>query len=847
MKIYTRTKFGILMSVIMLMQMLAPCVFAAGSNSVTIKSEQITAADTSITVNIGNAVSGGFMRILELEADDEYSADNFFSYTSLATVGFASIKAGDNTVTLDSAPTAGKKLIAVLRDTSEGTMAEYVSNAVTVTQAQVTPANAITIVTEEITPETTEITVNVQSAISAGLMKLIELPVDEVYNSDNLNSYTQLAVAYAYTGGIVSGNNIMTLTAAPTVGKKVIAVLRDASGDVVDYVSEGVTVVEYTKASVTITSSQVTVDSTSVSVSAQFDGTALLTLYKYSGNTFSPENFTQEQRNDYAAIMFLASSPVDTTVNLIDGVSLTAGEKLAAVLWTNLYGDLIAKSEPVEVADAAPLEEPIAYIRNGEKLTAGQTQVTLTTIYDIRCTDVTYTLYQFEGDVPDKSTGEIIISGKPNNNTYDTYYIGTGKLTAGHKLQLSLIADGVEALSNIVTVLPSPDYGTPTIAINDEYITPDTTEVTVTATYDDGYLEMEGYYSNITLYQCPIDSDTTSDEFWEQSWAKRVGSIQNSRGEVTIPVSGLEAGNKLVAKLRLPHAEWEGEEVDYISMPAYILEEGQTVPKKIVLLYNLGEDTSKGTKLAEIFNELDIEIKNITTDMLGEKVGYLAELDGYTESETKYEGDAPDTQFMLMCNLGEALLDKVLAAMRENNVTVNHKAILTMYNRDSQFYELIGDIESEHKEFQAILALDKIIKEGESLNSSDYDEGKWTLFAATLEAAQNTLSSEAAQYEDYLSAYMELRKSINTLNDINTYTEIKKSMELVIGHTQSSGQLLIGYYKDDQLLRLDNGGTVKDDFTCELLNLEEADTIQVFLWESLQSMVPLCASQTEDI
>jgi hypothetical protein len=471
----------------------------------------------------------------------------------------------------------------------------------------------------------------------------------------------------------------------------------------------------------------------------------------------------------------------------------------------------------------------------------------LVTSFDSRA-EVTYTLYSYSDSI---ENGTVLASKTCYSAGNETAYFksGTTPLTAGNKIQAVITStygsQTETAYSNIITVTEPPAWDTPTIAIHGEYITPDTTKVTVTSTYDEGYLSMDDYYCNITLYQIPIDKDT-SDEFWEQSWAERVGTVQNTRGEVEISLtSALKAGYKLVAKLRLPHIEWEGEEVDYVSMPVYILNEGESVPKPIVLLYNLGADTSKGAKLTEILDELNIETKYISDDMLGEEVGYLAELDGFEASGEVYDGESYDTQFMLMCNLGEALLDKVLADMKENNVIINHKAVLTQYNRYYKFYQLIGDIQDEHKEFQAILALDKIIKEGEALKETDYTVEKWSAFSTALTAAQNTLSAEAASYEDYLGAYCDLRKAIKGLSDIADYTDIQKNMSLVIGSTTTeNAALIIGYYKNGVLLKLD-GDTVNGDFTHTLLEVEDADEIKVFLWNGIKTMLPLCAAQSE--
>ena len=68
---------------------------------------------------------------------------------------------------------------------------------------------------------------------------------------------------------------------------------------------------------------------------------------------------------------------------------------------------------------------------------------------------------------------------------------------------------------------------------------------------------------------------------------------------------------------------------------------------------------------------------------------------------------------------------------------------------------------------------------------------------------------------------------------------------LVIGSTTTeNAELMIGYYKNGVLLELDSD-TVSGDFTHALLDVEGADEIKVFLWNSINAMLPLCAAQTE--
>lgn len=1195
---------GIILSLIMMLQLIIPCAYAA-DNAVAIKSESITSADTSIVVDVQSAIMGGFMKVIEIPSGEIYNSANFFNYTALTDIiGYSAVKAGDNTIPLTAVPTVGNQVIAVLRDTTSGSMVEYTSEPITVTEPE--KSKFIDIKSTTVTSTDTSIDVNVQNTISAGFMRILEIPSGETYDTSKLFSYTELAtVGFA---SITAGNNTVSLTKSPTLGNRVIAVLRDTSGSsMVEYVSEPITVTEGSgstdgdsgnildNCSAEIVMNDKTnflVSDTSAVVNVKLDESltngVFMTVFAYPGNTsFDPDsiankrlyteqvhngdtvtcNFAEAQLplkagykiiaclnvpigddnyrsvvsqayeildengngapiydwphininesnlkagatslhltltgderlfsndkisinyclyqypadqkfdlegeymiplasvktataafnsekitftepliegyrvraivywsqdiesfvpkgNDYeqaetdnsvvvspassvsvsfnadkilssdtsvsvnvagdvpeGSLLLLHSFTGDTYTWLADGNlfvanktnltagnnqnisvanpdNLVAGRKLIALVLSNgsiiaqsapvsvtaeelvepvcsiatsnlstestamrlitnfdrairsgyvtvyeydgdtfdiesednviLYGNtakasadsqkidfnkselplieghkIIAVlnlkkadettftryySEPVTVAGAAPYETPTIQI-NEKEITTGDMTAKLKTTFDSRAQNAEYTLYSYSDNI---ENGTVLASRTCYSSGNETAYFksGTTPLKAGDKIQAKLTvnyaATSETIYSNIITVTGPPAWDTPTIAIHGEYITPDTTSITVTSTYDEGYLSMDGYYCNITIYQIPIDKDT-SDEFWEQSWAEPIGTVQNTRGEVEINLtSALKSEYKLVAKLRLPHIEWEGEEVDYVSMPVYILNEGESIPKPIVLLYNLGADTSKGAKLTDILDELNIETKYISDDMLGEEVGYLAELDGFEASGKAYDGESYDTQFMLMCNLGEALLDKVLAAMNENNVIINHKAVLTQYNRYYKFYQLIGDIQDEHKEFQAIIALDKIIKEGEALKEADYTAEKWSVFSTALTAAQNTLSAEVASYEDYLGAYCNLRKAIKGLSDIADYTDIQKNMSLVIGSTTAdNAALIIGYYKNGVLLKLDSD-TVNGDFTHSLLEVEGTDEIKVFLWNSINSMKPLCTVQ----
>ena len=234
----------------------------------------------------------------------------------------------------------------------------------------------------------------------------------------------------------------------------------------------------------------------------------------------------------------------------------------------------------------------------------------------------------------------------------DSIYMGAGKLKEGAKLQMILTADGKEARSNVLTVEPSPDWGQPYAAFDVAAVKADAETIPVTVDYSDEYLSLgDGFYCDVTIYQFPADytdEEFEDGELWENvSIAQRVAQANSTTGTVTkgqieVPVlenAELEVGDRLIIKLRLPHTEWEGEEVDYIFASVPVIGADDEVPDYKVVLYNLSEETSRGERLRTILEELGIPAEEMTDDRLNETVGYLAGIDGYEAAGEPYEGE----------------------------------------------------------------------------------------------------------------------------------------------------------------------------------------------------------------
>jgi len=322
-------------------------------------------------------------------------------------------------------------------------------------------------------------------------------------------------------------------------------------------------------------------------------------------------------------------------------------------------------------------------------------------------------------------------------------------------------AGGQQTLSNIVTVQPSPNWGRPYAAFEAAAILTDAKTVPVTIDYSDHYLEMgDDFYCTATVYQFPAnytDREFEEEELWEGPKATVVGQISSrsgdiAKGKVEIPVregSTLIPGNRLIVKLRLPHTEWAEEEVDYFSVSAPIVSAGTSMAGPKVALYNLGEDTSRGVRLRSILSGLGIEVLDVSDTELNQTVGYLAGLDGYEPAEKPYSGSGADTEFMLICNLSDALLDRFLAGMQADGLRIDHKAVVTEYNRDTQYHELIDDIAEEHEVFQALLALDAMVAQAQALREAEYGvKENWAALQEAITAGIEVLK----RYEPTLEA-----------------------------------------------------------------------------------------------
>jgi len=114
------------------------------------------------------------------------------------------------------------------------------------------------------------------------------------------------------------------------------------------------------------------------------------------------------------------------------------------------------------------------------------------------------------------------------------------------------------------------------------------------------------------------------------------------------------------------------------------------------LLYRLGEETETGRTLRAVLREQKLLTLTVGESQLDETVGRLASANAAIAG-TSTGADAPETEFLLLCALGDRQLDRLLAAMRRAGVSVPHKAVLTGHNKSWTLRKLIEEVAREHE------------------------------------------------------------------------------------------------------------------------------------------------------
>lgn len=711
---------------------------------------EVTTDSKTITVTLTGEIPAGSMILLKrFRAGETSFASNQGEWVASA----FDVTAGSNRLSPKvNSLVKGEKLVAfVLKD---GTPVAQSAPTVITATADMKP----TAVISEVTTDSKTITVTLTGKIPAKarlIVKRFAADVSSFASNDGV-----------FVAAEDAKNGVVTLTpnaASLVKDEKLVAFVLHAGELVTQSAPVVITVPgsETANASVSIVTQDISADRTDLWVKADFTPglTGTLTLYTFTGDTFS---------KDTAVNIYSEAIQPDGNSQRIsfDAGKLTAGHRLIAVL---MLSDHTEVQSQVRTIQAVPVKDQAAVAITDQTITEGDNKINATVTLDRSVGSAQYALYQFTGETLDTSTAQKLSTGTVYRSNPRLSIVVGQKLILHAKLQVVLTVEGEEYFSNVVTVEPAPDWGHPSAVLDTAFVSADAKTIPVYVQYSEEYLTLgKEFYCDVTLYQ--FSGEYTDDEFignemWETR-ATRIGQINSvlghtTLGHVEVPVLDtvtLQPGDRIIAKLRLPHKEWEGEEEDFLSFSVPVLKPGEKLPDVRIVLYNLGEESSRGYRLRNILNELKFPYVTVTDRDLNETVGYLAGLDGFESMNDPYTGPAHTAEFMLMCNLSENQLDRFLAAMSETGLKINHKAIVTKYNQDTPLIDLIERIEEEHNVLNGQIQLDKLIKIVEKLPQNQYGtHPDWEALQKAVAEGNALLGTFEPAPEDLQAAYDKIK------------------------------------------------------------------------------------------
>ena len=123
-----------------------------------------------------------------------------------------------------------------------------------------------------------------------------------------------------------------------------------------------------------------------------------------------------------------------------------------------------------------------------------------------------------------------------------------------------------------------------------------------------------------------------------------------------------------------------------------------------VIVYGVEKESERGALLWRVVRELNFDLREVRAEQLSDPVGSLAGLVGHHPALAPFDGEAPEGEFLLLCNLNKHQLDDFLMALKIVGVSIPHKAVLTKENRSWSFIELMAQVAQEHEQLAAARA-----------------------------------------------------------------------------------------------------------------------------------------------
>ena len=312
------------------------------------------------------------------------------------------------------------------------------------------------------------------------------------------------------------------------------------------------------------------------------------------------------------------------------------------------------------------------------------------------------------------------------------------------------------------------------IANGDAYLNVGDKETSVYLSVDKRFFDLDGVTMTLEVRQYSDDGYTLAGEkTYSAEELKALMADETTETayvfeSVSIPISkDLIEGYNVYCVVKFNIPSWIDAKGDAMCRWAYtgtdtiIFAESVELPEAMVWLYNLDADSHRGALVRTILEELGIAAGTVNSDNLGQRIGYLIQWPGYEAVEDAYSGNEYDVEYMLMANLTEVQLDRLLDSMQDNNIRVNLKSIPTPWTAGKTFEELFDIMAEEDEVLKAAIALDKVIYTAEALDEETYGASEhWEAFQTALAEAIVALSTDAEEDPEGANLYINAREKL---------------------------------------------------------------------------------------
>ena len=121
----------------------------------------------------------------------------------------------------------------------------------------------------------------------------------------------------------------------------------------------------------------------------------------------------------------------------------------------------------------------------------------------------------------------------------------------------------------------------------------------------------------------------------------------------------------------------------------------------LVAVYGIDKESPRGQQLQQVVKELGFFLRVVPPEQLNNPVGYVAGQRGYRPAANPFVGEPPAEEFLFLAGFDRRQMNALLEALKEAELSIPLKAMLTPLNGTWTFGQLIEAVAQEHNQLSA--------------------------------------------------------------------------------------------------------------------------------------------------